>query len=52
VKFSFEENSQTTSMELTPGSSVKSYRATIGEQTLEVEILQAKEGKLALLIDG
>jgi len=52
VKFSFEENSQTTSMELTPGSSGKSYRATIGEQTLEVEILQAKEGKLDLLIDG
>ena len=52
MKFSFEENSQTISIELTPGNSGKSYRATIGEQTVEVEIRQAKEGKLDLLVDG
>jgi biotin carboxyl carrier protein len=52
VKFSFEENSQTISMDLVPGSSSKSYRATIGEKTVDVEILQAKEGKLDLIIDG
>ncbi|HEX9388274.1 MAG TPA: biotin/lipoyl-containing protein, partial [Anaerolineales bacterium] len=30
----------------------KSYRATIGEKTVDVEILRAKDGKLDLLIDG
>jgi len=52
VKFSFEENSQTISVDLIPGGSGNSYRATIGEQTVDVEILQAKEGRLDLLIDG
>ena len=52
MKFSFEENSQTISVDLIPGGSANSYRATIGEQTVDVEILQAKEGRLDLLIDG
>jgi len=52
VKFPFEENSQTISVDLIPGGSGNSYRATIGEQTVDVEILQAKEGRLDLLIDG
>jgi biotin carboxyl carrier protein len=30
----------------------KSYRATIGDQTVGVEILQAKDGKLDLLVGG
>jgi len=33
-------------------TSGKIYRATIGEKTVDVEILQAKDGKLDLLIDG
>jgi biotin carboxyl carrier protein len=52
VKFSFEGNSQTFPVELTPGGSGKSYRATIGENTVEIEILHTKDGKLELLIDG
>jgi biotin carboxyl carrier protein len=30
----------------------KSYRATLGDKTIEVEILHAQNGKLDLLIDG
>jgi acetyl/propionyl-CoA carboxylase alpha subunit len=30
----------------------KSYRAMIGDKTFDVEILQSREGKLDLLIDG
>ena len=52
MKFSFEGNSQTIPIELTPSGSGKSYRATVGEKTVEVEILQAKDGELDLLIDG
>jgi biotin carboxyl carrier protein len=48
VKFSFEGNSQT--IDLTPFG--KSYRATVGDETVELEILQANDGKLDLLIDG
>ena len=50
MKFSFEKNSQAISVELIPSG--KSYRATIGEETVEVEIIQAKDGKLDLLING
>ena len=52
MKFSFEGNSQTIPIDLTPGSSGKSYRATIGDKTADIELLQAKDGKLDLLIDG
>ena len=52
MKFSFEGNSQTFPVELTAGGSGKSYRATIGEDTVEIEILHTKDGKLDLLIDG
>ena len=52
MKFSFEENSQSISMDLMSTGSGKSYRATVGEKTVEVEILQAKDGRLDLLIDG
>jgi biotin carboxyl carrier protein len=52
VKFSFEQHAQAFSLELTPAGSGKSYRATIRDQTLQVELLRATEGKLDLLIDG
>lgn len=50
MKFSFDHNSQSISIELTPSG--KSYRATVGDKTVAVEILQTKDGKLDLLIDG
>jgi len=50
MKFTFEYHSQSFPFDLTPSG--KSYRATIGEKTVDVEILQAKDGKLDLLIDG
>lgn len=37
-------------LDLTPTG--KSYRATVGDRTVEVEVLRAKDGKLDLLIDG
>jgi biotin carboxyl carrier protein len=52
VKLTFDLNSQSFPIDLTPGGSSKSYRATIGDKTVEVEILQSKDGKLDLLIDG
>ena len=48
MKVSFEQNSQ--SIEIVPSG--KSYRLTIGDETLEAEVLQSKGGKLDLLIDG
>lgn len=50
MKFSFEHNSESISIDLTPTG--KSYRLTIGEKTIDAEIIQAKDGKLDLLIDG
>jgi biotin carboxyl carrier protein len=49
VKFSFDYNSELIPVALTPTG--KSYRAALGGETVEVEILQAKEGRLDLLID-
>lgn len=50
MKFSFEQNSQVISVELVPSG--RGYRATIGGETVDVEILRAEDGKLDLLIDG
>jgi biotin carboxyl carrier protein len=50
VKLTFDLNSQSFAVDLTPSG--KSYLATIGDKTVEIEILQAKDGKLDLLIDG
>ena len=47
MRFVFENSPE---VDLTPTG--KTYRATLGEKTSEVEILQAKEGRLDLLIDG
>lgn len=50
MKLSFEHNSESISIDLTPTG--KFYRLTIGEKTIDAEIIQAKDGKLDLLIDG
>lgn len=50
MKLSFEHNSGSISIDLTPSG--KSYRVDLGENTVDVEILQAKDGKLDLLVDG
>jgi biotin carboxyl carrier protein len=50
MKFSFDYNSQSFPVDLTPTG--KSYRATMGEKTVEVEIISVENGKLDLLIDG
>jgi biotin carboxyl carrier protein len=50
VKFSFDQNSESIPIDLTPAG--KTYRITIGDQTVEVEILRAENGTLELLIDG
>jgi biotin carboxyl carrier protein len=50
VKFSFDLSSETIPIELTPSGT--SYRAMIGDEKLNVEILQAGDGKLDLLIDS
>lgn len=39
-------------LDLTPSGSGKSFRATIGDRTAEVEIIHAENGKLDLRIDG
>ena len=52
MKLSFDHNAQSLPVDLTPVGSGKSYRATVGEQTFNIEIIQSKDGKLDLLIDG
>lgn len=52
MKLSFEHNSESISLDLTPTGSGKSYRATVGDRSLDVEIFQSKDGRLDLLIDG
>jgi biotin carboxyl carrier protein len=50
VKLSFDYESESIPVDLTPTG--KSYRLTIGGKTFEAEIIQAKDGKLDLLVDG
>jgi biotin carboxyl carrier protein len=52
MKSSYEFNSQPFVVDLMPNGGGKSYRVTIGDKTFDVEILQAKDGKLDLLIEG
>jgi acetyl/propionyl-CoA carboxylase alpha subunit len=52
MKLAFDHNAQSFSIDLTPSGSGKSYRATLREKTVEVEILQAKDGKFNLRVDG
>jgi acetyl/propionyl-CoA carboxylase alpha subunit len=48
VKITFDSHA----LNLTPAGSGKSFRADLGEKTVVVEIIRAKDGKLELLIDG
>ena len=50
MKTTFDFNSQPLSIDVTPSG--KSYRVSIGDKIVDIEILQAKDGKLDLLIDG
>jgi len=52
MNFSFNHNSQSFSIDLTPTG--KSYRAAMGEKTVDVEILglHLQDGQMTLLIDG
>ena len=50
MKLSFEHNSVLIAVDLILTGT--SYRITIGEKTVDVEMVQAKDGKLDLLIDG
>ena len=50
MKFSFEHHAQIIAVDVTPAG--KAYRATTGEETFDVEVVSAKEGRLDLLIDG
>lgn len=52
MKLTFEVDSQAIDIDLTPSG--KSYRAIIGDETVEVEIVrvEAEQGKLELLING
>ena len=50
MKVNFDHDGQSFSVDLTPSGS--SYRASVGEKTVDAQILQAKDGKLDLLIDG
>jgi biotin carboxyl carrier protein len=52
VKISFEHNAEILPVDLTSSGAGRSYRATLGEKVFDIEILQAKDGKLDLLIDG
>ena len=48
MKITFDDQT----LELTPASSGKSYRAVIGDRSVEVEIAHIQSGQLELLIDG
>lgn len=52
MKLTFEVDSQAVNIDLTPQG--KAYRATIGDETVDVEIVrvEAEQGKLELLING
>lgn len=42
----------TQTIDLTPAGSSRRYSATMGDKTVDVEIIRTNEGKLELLIDG
>jgi biotin carboxyl carrier protein len=50
MKLALDYNSQSFAIDLTPQG--KSYRAVIGDDVFDVEIVGAESGKLDLLIDG
>ena len=50
MKFSLEFGTKRIPVDIVPTG--KSYRATLGDDTVEVEILRAEEGRLELLVAG
>jgi len=50
VKFVFDQGAESIPIEIVPSG--RGYRATVGQDSVGVEILQAKDGKLDLLVDG
>ena len=52
MKTIFELGSQALSVDIIPSGSDKSYRLTIDDKSIDVEIISVKDGKLDLLIDG
>ena len=50
MKFSFDYKAESISLDLIPAG--KSYRVAMNGEAFEVEILQANEGRLDLLIEG
>ena len=48
MKITFDDQT----LELTPAGSGKSYRAVMGDKSVEVEIGRVQSGQLELLIDG
>ena len=50
MKFVFEQGSEIIPVEIVPSG--RGYRATVGENSVDVEILQARDGKLDLLVGG
>jgi|SRR5215207_1066907 len=52
MKLTFDYNSQSFPLDLTPSGSGKSYRATVRDKTVDVEVIRVEGGLLELLIDG
>jgi acetyl/propionyl-CoA carboxylase alpha subunit len=52
MKTIFDLGSRTLSVDIVPGDSGTSYRLIMDDKSMDVEILQVKDGKLDLLIDG
>ena len=52
MKSSYKFDSQLFPIDVVPNSQGSSYRITSGEHTVDVEVLEAKGGKLVLLVDG
>ena len=52
MKTQFDYSNSDFFIDLNPSGSGKSYRATIRDEAFDVEILEAKDGRLELLVDG
>jgi acetyl-CoA/propionyl-CoA carboxylase biotin carboxyl carrier protein len=50
MKLAFDYASQSFTLDLTPSG--RFYRATVGDETVEVEIIRAEDARLDLLLDG
>ena len=52
MKLFYEFTSQLLPVDLAPNGGSKSYRLIVGEKVVDVEVLEAKDGRLDLRIDG